>query len=176
MALQEGSPAFGEVKGPEPEKLVAHSEPLDSEGAIFEDLRPASQNFGVVATEVLEVDDDNVGRASQDSAGEPEGKGTPGKDRAPNEVGVLLRPFETPVPYDDCLQRCETVALERGPVQACTGRARRWVSEFFHDRRLRRDHRLFAREPPDAVEGESLLNWCAARMGVVTPLPSSGGD
>jgi hypothetical protein len=65
MALQEGSPAFGEVKGPEPEKLVAHSEPLDSEGAIFEDLRPASQNFGVVATEVLEVDDDNVGRASQ---------------------------------------------------------------------------------------------------------------
>ena len=64
MALQEGSPALGEVKGPEPEKLVAHPEPLDSEGAIFEVLRSASQDFGVVATEVLEVDD-KVGRARQ---------------------------------------------------------------------------------------------------------------
>ena len=45
-------------------------------------------------------------------------------------------------------------------------------SGFFHDRARRRDHRFPVTRPTRPGDGEALLAWCAARTGIVTPVPA----
>ena len=44
-------------------------------------------------------------------------------------------------------------------------------SGFFHDRAPRRDHRFPVTRPTKPGDDEALLSWCAARTGIVTPVP-----
>jgi NAD(P)-dependent dehydrogenase (short-subunit alcohol dehydrogenase family) len=46
------------------------------------------------------------------------------------------------------------------------------ASGFFHDRRRRRDHRFPVDRPTRPGDANALLAWCAARTGIVTPLPA----
>jgi len=50
------------------------------------------------------------------------------------------------------------------------------VSGFFQDRHLRHEHRFPVGGAEQPGEAGSLLEWCATRTGVVTPLPSQGRD
>jgi dehydrogenase/reductase SDR family protein 12 len=45
------------------------------------------------------------------------------------------------------------------------------TSGFFHDRRLRSDHRFPVTHPSGPGDPEHLLAWCAARTGTDTPVP-----
>ncbi len=49
------------------------------------------------------------------------------------------------------------------------------TSGFFHDRRRRRDHRFPVNRPTRPGDDNALLAWCAARTGIMTPLPADGG-
>ena len=46
------------------------------------------------------------------------------------------------------------------------------ASGFFHDRRRRREHRFPVDRPTRPGDANALLAWCAARTGIVTPLPA----
>ena len=47
------------------------------------------------------------------------------------------------------------------------------TSGFFHDRRLRSDHRFPVTHPSRPGDPERLLAWCAARTGTETPVPEA---
>jgi NAD(P)-dependent dehydrogenase (short-subunit alcohol dehydrogenase family) len=49
------------------------------------------------------------------------------------------------------------------------------ASGFFHDRRRRRDHRFPVSRPTRPGDDNALLAWCAARTGIMAPLPADGG-
>lgn len=46
------------------------------------------------------------------------------------------------------------------------------TSGFFHDRRSRSDHHFPLLRPTHPGDGHSLLDWCAARTGIETPVPT----
>jgi hypothetical protein len=46
------------------------------------------------------------------------------------------------------------------------------LSGFFHDRRLRSEHRFPVLHPTHPGDGQALLGWCAQRTGVETPIPA----
>jgi dehydrogenase/reductase SDR family protein 12 len=63
-----------------------------------------------------------------------------------------------------------------GPVaEARAGGRAALMSGFFHDRRLRSDHRFPVRHPSRPGDPARLLSWCAARTGIDTPVPAVPG-
>ncbi len=56
-------------------------------------------------------------------------------------------------------------ARAAGTTPVCSG--------FFHDRRLRSDHRFPVTHPSAPGDSEDLLAWCAARTGTETPVPAA---
>ncbi len=46
------------------------------------------------------------------------------------------------------------------------------TSGFFHDRRARPDHRFPVLRPTRPGDDDALLDWCAARTGIETPIPT----
>ena len=93
---------------------------------------------------------------------------TPGLAEGLPRFRTLVRPLlRTPAEGADT-----AVWLAAGgpTVEAPTGTSPP-TSGFFHDRRLRSDHRFPVLHPSRPGDPDRLLTWCAARTGITTPEP-----
>ena len=94
---------------------------------------------------------------------------TPGLAEALPTFRSVLRPLlRTPAQGADT-----AVWLAAGgpTVAARAAGATPITSGFFHDRRLRSDHRFPVTHPSGPGDPDRLLAWCAARTGTETPMP-----
>lgn len=96
---------------------------------------------------------------------------TPGLTEGLPRFRTLVRPLlRTPAEGADT-----AVWLAAGgpTVAARAAGATPVTSGFFHDRRLRSDHRFPVTHPSGSGDPERLLAWCAARTGTETPVPGA---
>jgi NAD(P)-dependent dehydrogenase (short-subunit alcohol dehydrogenase family) len=93
---------------------------------------------------------------------------TPGLAEGLPRFRALVRPLlRTPAEGADTAVWLVT----GGPTVEAPAGARPSTSGFFHDRRLRSDHRFPNIHPSGPADPDRLLEWCAIRTGTATPGP-----
>ena len=96
---------------------------------------------------------------------------TPGLEAGLPRFRTLWRPLlRTPA------EGADTVVwlAARGPAAEASALGMPAVaSGFFHDRLSRSDHRFPLLRPTQPGDGDALLDWCAARSGIETPIPTA---